>query len=197
MSQDLLSDETSQHEEVQRIIGGLLKFEPESRIRIYKTVGTFFTFDSSPETRLSGASVQITSNSQSEQRKPRFSRSEELSPKDFLFEKQPSTDVDRVACLAYFLAHFRGTPHFKTVDVSNLNTEAAQMKFSNAAYAVANAKQAGLLVEASKGANQLSAAGERYVDALPDRVAAREILSSARPKRGRKKGSANGGKSTE
>ena len=47
------------------------------------------------------------------------------SPKDFLFRKEPNTDVERVACLAYYLTHRRGTNHFKTIDISKLNTEAA------------------------------------------------------------------------
>lgn len=181
MASELDVDEKSLHEEVQRIIGGLLRFDDRSRVRIYKTVGTFFNFDSIEHT----LPRENTSNG-TDLRSPKFSREEELSPKAFLFEKQPSTDVDRVACLAYYLAHYRGTTQFKTIDISNLNTEAAQVKFSNAAYAVGNAKQAGLLVEGSKGANQLSAAGELYVMALPDKASAREVLASARPKRGRK-----------
>jgi len=47
-----------------------------------------------------------------------------MSPKDFLLEKQPRTDVERIACLAYYLTHYRATPHFKTIDLSILNTEA-------------------------------------------------------------------------
>jgi len=115
-----------------------------------------------------------------------FADSAELSPKDFLFRKQPQTDVERVACLAYYLTHYRETRHFKTVDISLLNTEAAQVKFSNAAYAVVNATNTGLLVPAGKGAKQLSAQGERYVEALPDRAAAKDILANARRRRARK-----------
>ena len=75
--------------------------------------------------------------------------------------------------------------HFKTIDLSKLNTEAAQIKFSNTAFSVVNATNAGLLASAGKGAKQLSAMGERYVDALPDRTAAKEILSSMRIRRRR------------
>ena len=190
MSSELEVDEKSLHEEVQRIIGSLLRFDDRSRVRIYKTVGTFFNFEYFSEPK----PPREPSNSSLDLRSPKFSREEELSPKAFLFEKQPNTDVDRVACLAFYLAHFRGTTQFKTIDISNLNTEAAQVKFSNAAYAVGNAKQSGLLVEGAKGANQLSAAGERYVLALPDKVSAREVLASARPKRGRKRSGSNGTK---
>src|SRR5207248_8085715 len=94
---------------------------------------------------------------------PTFSDRSELSPKQFLFQKQPRTDVERVACLAYYLTHYRATSHFKTIDISQLNTEAAQVKFSNTAYAVVNAMNAGFLASAGKGFKQLSAMGERYV----------------------------------
>jgi hypothetical protein len=106
-----------------------------------------------------------------------------MSPKEFLLEKQPRTDVERVACLAYYLTHYREMPHFKTLDLSKLNTEAAQPKFSNAANSTNNAVKRGYLVPATKGQRQLSAAGERFVQALPDRDAAKAAMTSARPKR--------------
>jgi len=115
-----------------------------------------------------------------------FEHQDELSPKEFMFQKAPQTDVDRVACLAYYLTHYRDTRHFKTIDISLLNTEAAQAKFSNTAYAVINATNADLLVPAGKGAKQLSAAGEKYVESLPDRMAAKEALATFRNRRRRK-----------
>jgi len=116
-----------------------------------------------------------------------FSRDRTLSPKEFLRDKHPVTDVERVTCLAYYLAHYRDTPHFKTVDISSLNTEAAQPKFSNTSVAVDNARGLGYLVAATKGNKQISAAGERFVELLPDREAAREAIRTFRPKRGNKK----------
>ena len=115
-------------------------------------------------------------SSETVSREPRFSRAEELTPKDFLFQKQPNTDIERIACLAYYLTHYRDTPHFKTTDVSKLNTEAAQIKLSNPSYSVNNATRAGMLAAATKGLKQLSAQGEKYVEVLPDRDAARGLL---------------------
>lgn len=106
-----------------------------------------------------------------------------MSPKEFMLEKAPRTDVERVACLAYYLTHYRDQPHFKTLDLSKLNTEAAQPKFSNAANASNNAVKMGYLVPSTKGQRQLGAAGERFVQALPDRTAAKEAMTSMRPKR--------------
>jgi hypothetical protein len=116
-----------------------------------------------------------------------FSEEKILSPKEFLFQKKPQSDVERVAVLAYYLTHYKDTPHFKTLDISKLNTEAAQAKFSNAAYAVDNATKYGYLVPASKGNKQLSAAGELFVEALPDREAAKQAFKAERPKRKFKK----------
>jgi hypothetical protein len=102
-------------------------------------------------------------------------------------KKQPRSDVERIACLGYYLGHYRDQPHFKTLDISKLNTEAAQSKFSNAANAVNNATTYGYLVPASKGMKQLSAGGEMFVEALPDRDAAAAALANTRPKRGSKR----------
>src|SRR5207249_5163711 len=104
-------------------------------------------------------------------------------PKEFLLEKQPRTDVERIACLAFYLTHYRDTPHFKTLDLSKLNTEAAQPKFSNAANSANNAVKRGYIVPSTKGNRQLSAAGERFVNALPDREAARQVMATSQPRR--------------
>jgi len=116
-----------------------------------------------------------------------------VNPKEFLRDKAPKSDIEKVVCLAYFLTHYRETQHFKTIDISKLNTEAAQLKFSNAAYAVDNAGKRGFLVPAGKnGTKQISAMGEQFVNALPDREAAkaaqeqiktRRKKTSGRPKR--------------
>lgn len=116
-----------------------------------------------------------------------FSQDRDMSPKDFLKEKLPKTDVERVACLAYYLTHYRNLQFFRTLDLSALNTEAAQPKFSNAAVAVNNAMRSGFIVQASKGSNQLSAAGEVFVQALPDREAAKANLSNMRVRKRNKK----------
>ena len=111
-----------------------------------------------------------------------------MPPKTFMLQKQPVTDVEKVACLAYYLTHYRDTPHFKTLDISTLNTEAAQPKFSNAAVAMENATKMGYLVPATKGNKQLSGAGETSVQKLPDREAAKAAMSVSRPRRRARKG---------
>jgi hypothetical protein len=115
-----------------------------------------------------------------------FSDHPEISPKQFLLEKEPRTDIERVVCLAFYITHYRGIPHFKTLDISKLNTEAAQAKFSNATYAVQNASNKGYLVPAIKGNKQISALGEKFVQALPDRELAKTIFSKQRVRRSKK-----------
>lgn len=159
------------------IISALKQLEPDERTRILQTVETFFgrTVGNSathPDSYL----LPIT-----EQRA--FSEDRSMSPKNFIGQKQPRTDVERIACLAYYLTHYRDTPHFKTIDLSKLNTEAAQPKFSNAAIAVDNAAKNGYLVPATAGSKQLSGAGEHFVEALPDREAAKAVMAAARPRR--------------
>ena len=190
MAEHTPADELNVFNEVRRVIDGLIKFDADSRMRIYRTVGTFFGFDdSAPQAAQSATSrTDPTENS----REPHFSTHEAPSPKDFVFQKRPNTQIERIACLAYYLSHHRDTPHFKTIDISKLNTEAAQTKLSNASYAVNDATRSGLLATATKGMKQLSALGEKYVEALPDRAAATALTSTMKGRRSRRKSVRNG-----
>ena len=153
------------------------KLDDEGRARLLKTLSTLFNIGNGAEQNRGPVTVSYGEPTE------RFSKEQSLSPKEFLFKKQPRSDVERVACLGYYLTHYRDQPHFKTFDISKLNTEAAQTKLSNAAYAVNNATKYGYLALAIKGMKQLSAAGEMYVEALPDRDAANAALAHSRPKR--------------
>jgi hypothetical protein len=158
------------------VITSFKKVNSESRKRLLSTVATFFGIDASHASQ--GPSARVA--------EPSFSEDRSISPKEFLRQKQPHTDVERVACLAYYLTHYRDTPYFKTLDISQLNTDAAQIKFANAANSVNNAATYGYLAATTKGNKQLTAAGEAFVEMLPDRDAARDAMASARPRRRRK-----------
>ncbi len=173
-------------EALQAIIGVLRPLDLEARNRILESVATFLgvaplatrpkeTFRTPPVTVAGFPSASTNTSAP-------FSENTNISPKDFLNEKIPKTDVERIACLAYYLTHYRDTPHFKTLDISTLNTEAAQPKFSNTANSTMNAVKMGYIVPSMKGHRQLSALGERFVLALPDRDAAKEVLVSLRRK---------------
>lgn len=163
-----------------RIVSALEALDETARRRVFDAVATFFGFSPEPS-RSHSPSPSHASTTAS------FSSEQSISPKEFMLEKQPRTDVHRIACLAYYLTHFRDMPHFKTIDLSKLNTEAAQPKFSNAAKSVDNATSYGYLAQATKGNKQLSGAGERFVQALPDMDAAKAALAATRPRKKNKK----------
>jgi hypothetical protein len=108
------------------------------------------------------------------------------TPKEFLRGKQPMTDAQRVACLAYYLSRARSTAHFKTVDLTKLNTEAAGTRFSNPTVAVNNATLTGLLAPAGGGKKQITALGEEVTEALPDQERVKAIVATAKKGRGRR-----------
>lgn len=165
-------------EALQAIVAKLGPLSQEARYRILESAATFLGVAlSARNPNVSGLSGTISPATPA--RAP-FSEDTSMSPKEFLNEKAPKTDVERIACLAYYLTHYRSTPHFKTLDLSLLNTEAAQPKFSNATYSSNNAVKLGYLVPSSKGQRQISALGERFVQALPDRNAAKEVLLTTR-----------------
>src|SRR5438552_901773 len=169
---------------LQRMIHELLPFSGDDRRMLLETVATFFGHG---PTMFPYVTRDPASAPASLPRGTSFQFSEEHdapSPKAFILGKSPRTDVERVACLGYYLARYRGIPHFKTKDITALNTESAHRPFSNAAVAVDNATKTGYLVPSVKGAKQLSAAGEQFVEMLPDREAAREIFEKHRHRRG-------------
>jgi hypothetical protein len=142
------TSETDELETLTSILALLQKVDTEARARILQSAATFFRVNTR---ELSVESVQVTPHAfhQGSISEPSFSEDRTISPKQFMLEKQPKTDVEKVACLAYYLTHYRDTPHFKTLDISKLNTEAAQMKFSNPAVAVDNASKTNYLVPAT------------------------------------------------
>ncbi|MEU0795424.1 hypothetical protein ABZ342_35625 [Amycolatopsis sp. NPDC005961] len=100
-----------------------------------------------------------------------------VSARDFMSRKKPGSQVERIACLAYYLAHHRDTPHFKSSDISALNLEAAGQRFGNLPRDLDNAdRQSGYVVSAGQGAKQMTTRGEAVVEALPDREAVKAAL---------------------
>ncbi|HEX5481861.1 MAG TPA: hypothetical protein VFZ08_04470 [Terriglobia bacterium] len=165
------------------VITAFQKVNPDDRERLLQTVATFFGVGAHSPSGPVAYHPQVAQGVPGPVDDVAFSEDRSMSPKEFLAQKQPQTDVEKVACLAYYLAHYRGVQHFKTIDISQLNTEAAQIKLSNAAYAVDNAAKMGYLAPSTKGSKQISAAGERFVRELPDREAAKAAMKSVLPRR--------------
>lgn len=160
-----------------RLITVFEQINPDSREKLFHAVAAYLGFGSSQAHALR-VPMRVHQDSVAA-----FTEDRSLNAKEFLNQKQPATDVERVACLAFYLTHYQDTPHFKTVDISRLNTEAAQIKFSNAAFTVANATKLGYITQAGKGAKQISALGEQFVQALPDRDAAKAAMANIRRRR--------------
>lgn len=113
----------------------------------------------------------------------------EMTPKEFVKAKKPTSETQRMACLAFYLTHFRNQPHFKTRDLTNLNTNAACPKLSNPARTVDNAtKQNGFFAPAGKGNKQIAPHGEDVVNALPDQDAVKALRQESAPIRKRSAG---------
>lgn len=174
------NETTVEFEVLQRIIAALTPLSSEARRRILESTALFLRIELKPQSKT--ASSHLNDSHNPVYANPPFAEDTSMSPKEFVLEKQPKTDVERIACLAYYLTHYRGSPHFRTTDLSMLNTEAAQPKFANTAYSSNNAVKMGYLVPSTKGQRQLSAVGERFVRALPDREAAKAAIDALRRK---------------
>lgn len=109
-----------------------------------------------------------------------------IGAREFLAQKSPRSDTERTACLAYYLTKFRNTSQFKTIDITRLNTEAAQPKLANASYTARNAVDQQYLALAGAGKKQITIRGEALVEALPDRNVVRDALEK-NPLRRKKK----------
>jgi hypothetical protein len=172
-------------QDLTEILPTFQRLSPNGRARLLHTIATFFGIGAARPIMPTESSRRIVAEYAGEANGS-FSQDRSISPKEFMVQKDPRTDVERIACLGYYLANYRDLPHFKTIDLSKLNTEAAQPKFSNAAFAVNNAAKLGYLVSATKGNKQLSPPGEQFVNALPDRDAARAAMERARPRKRQK-----------
>jgi len=168
---------------VASILQTLSSFDNSTIERIIHSVAAFYGISLRGSSQVARPSSSFQAATTGATGDNTFSEDRTTTPKQFMFEKQPKTDVEKVACLGYYLTHYRNTPHFKTLDISKLNTEAAQIKFSNPADALDNALKQNYLAQGTKGNKQLSAVGELFVQALPDREKAKEIMATARPRR--------------
>jgi len=145
------------------------KINPNSIPKLLRTISTYFGRDSLPHNR--------------EIKMGDFSEDRTLSPKEFIVQKNPQNDIEKVVCLAYYLTHYRDMEVFSNVDISKLNQEASQLKFSNSSYAVNNAINKGFIINIDKGLRKISVFGEQFVQKLPDRDAAKSIMKSTKSKR--------------
>lgn len=98
----------------------------------------------------------------------------------FMRAKRPATDMQRVACLGYFLVHTTNKPGFTSKEIGQANTESGGTSI-NLPRALDNAtRTAKYLANRGVKEKQLTTLGEDIVDALPDQTAVKEIEGAMR-----------------
>jgi hypothetical protein len=110
--------------------------------------------------------------------------------KDFVKAKSPKNDMQRVACLAYYLTHQKGISTFKSKDIDEQHEAAGGISFK-VAQAVANATNVSkYFAAAGQGKKRLTTLGEDVVDALPDleKVKGLEKAGRRKPRVKKKRG---------
>jgi len=111
-----------------------------------------------------------------ESSEPTITTGQTVDPKTFMAAKRSMSDVERITCLAYYLSRYRGATQYKTRELTDLNTEAFQPRFSNPAVAARNAVTQQYLSLAGGGRKQITTRGEAVVRALPDREKVKKAL---------------------
>jgi len=122
---------------------------------------------------------------------PAKSAAEMQNVRAFIRAKNPKTDVQRVACLVYYLTQTTGQLGFSSKDINQAHVDSGGSKI-NMTRALDNATRQSKYIS-SRGSNekQLTTLGEDVVAALPDQAAVRavEVAMKSRGKvRKKKKG---------
>ena len=124
-----MTDSEVSIEDLTSVLAVFQKLSATGRLRLLDTISTFFAVrNNNASGHLNAAQSNSTAYSGEAPGRGTFSEDRSMSPKEFILQKQPQTDVERVACLGYYLTHYRDVPQFKTLDISKVNTEAAQPK---------------------------------------------------------------------
>lgn len=100
------------------LVSALAPLDQSARIRLLRTISTFFELSGADVYPESSVAQRAASAVESERRgvaQPSFSEDRSISAKAFMIEKRPQQDTERIACLAYYLTHYRDQPTFKTL----------------------------------------------------------------------------------
>ena len=172
-----LPDYDSELEALASVLKALAPLPDDSKTFVFRTAAE--------RLGLSCGNIRRESSTRSESDQGNRSERSELTmtPKGFLRSKRPSSELQRMVCLAYYLTFVQEKPHFKTQDLTALNTDAAGGKFSNPSATVRNAtSQSRFFAPGPKGTKQITSLGEDYVNALPDQDEAKTVVLSHKPR---------------
>lgn len=111
-------------------------------------------------------------------------------PRSFVRLKKPTTDVERVACLGYYLLKTTRQPGFSRKDITKAHVDSGGSAI-NMTRALDNAtRQSKYLSNRGPREKQLTTLGEDVAEALPSRegvAAAEEAAKSIRKRKGKRK----------
>ena len=111
-----------------------------------------------------------------------------LNPKQFIAQKKPKTQYERIACLGYFLHTARQVAEFGAEEMKAINKEAAQQPILNLPTILGDTtSKYGYLSAAGGGNKQMTVLGDAVVEALPDRDAVKAAVAEHRTGKKRKK----------
>src|SRR6266511_3165755 len=111
-------DERQIHEATKDVIHRLEDFDNEARRSVFRRALGFFELDiasSATPIRHPQSDRAPIQQESANGGAPHFGDRAELPPKEFMFQKQPRTDIERIACLAYYLTHYRDSRQFETI----------------------------------------------------------------------------------
>jgi len=109
-------------------------------------------------------------------------------PRAFVRLKKPTTDVQLVACLGYYLVQTTGQQGFTSKAISTAHTDSGGSRI-NMPRALDNATRgAKYLSNRGPREKQLTTLGEDVVNALPDQAAVKAVEAADKGGRGGKKG---------
>jgi uncharacterized protein (DUF934 family) len=97
-----------------------------------------------------------------------FSEDRTMPIHEFVDEKKPKTDATRIACLAYYLSHYRDQKTFGADELFRLNKVSKRWAVANPRLALQAAVRSGLIERAGVDRYAITPAGTLKVSALPD-----------------------------
>lgn len=114
----------------------------------------------------------------------------DVSMADFVKNKNPKNEYQRVAVIAYYREYKQNKKEFKNAEMSQANTaEARQPKISNITDVVTKARDRYkfLTKGTGKATHQLSTHGADIANALPDQESVKKLIANAKSRKPRKK----------
>jgi len=103
------------------VIDALDPLEADKRLWVLQTAASRFSLTMNP-TVSGGGKPPREADTPAGPGTDKIAGGADASPQSFIRAKNPTTDVQRIACLAYYLTKHRNTTRFKTKQLTDLNT---------------------------------------------------------------------------